>query len=347
MKKSLILSAAFAIALLAPLASALTRPDGAEPVRVTIVGQDAAKEEADAYKAWYDANAAKDYAKAIPLAKAYVEKFPSGQYTKYLKETWLPGMRAFAFNEAIKAKNMDEMIRIAREELSQKPDNLDYIYLVALKLRENEVFANPPSSAHAADTVDFTNKAITLIDGGKTPSANMVKDFNKGATLSWLYQDLAIVEATTKDYDKSLDHYKKSSAADPANAVMNATNFLACGQIHYTVKYRPASEKFSALPKADQDAPDSNPQAKAILDELNKEADAVIDCWAHFMALTATNNPYGNTRSDIGKALAELYKYRHPDAPDGLQKLIDQYGIGGQHSTAAVGSSSSASATRQ
>src|SRR5260370_41360126 len=117
-----------------------------------------------------------------------------------------------------------------------------------LKLRENEMFANPANFAHDADTVAFTNRAIALIEGGKAPS--MVKDFNKNATLSWLNQNLAIVEASNKDYDKALGHYQKSSSLDPSNAVMNATNFFACGQIHYTVKYRPASEKFSALPKA-------------------------------------------------------------------------------------------------
>jgi len=86
MKKSLILSAAFAIAVLSALASALaSQPHSSEPVPGAIAVQDAAKEEADAYKAWYDANAAKDYAKAIPLAKAYIEKFPNGQYAKYLK----------------------------------------------------------------------------------------------------------------------------------------------------------------------------------------------------------------------------------------------------------------------
>src|SRR5262249_123240 len=84
------------------------------------------------------------------------------------------------------------------------------------------------------------------------------------------------------------------------------------------------------------DPPDSNPQAKAILDEVNREADAVIDCWARFMGLTATNNPYGTTRNDIGKALTELYKYRHPDSPDGLQKLIDQYRAGAPAGSAAT-----------
>jgi hypothetical protein len=41
--------------------------------------------------------------------------------------------------------------------------------------------------------------------------------------------------------------------------------------------------------------------------------------------LTAKNNSYGPTREQVLKAATDLYKYRHPDSPDGLQKLIDQY----------------------
>jgi hypothetical protein len=64
---------------------------------------------------------------------------------------------------------------------------------------------------------------------------------------------------------------------------------------------------------------------KTALDEVNAQADAVIDCWARFLGLTAKNNTYGATRDQVFKAATDLYKYRHPDSPDGLQKLIDQY----------------------
>jgi hypothetical protein len=56
------------------------------------------------------------------------------------------------------------------------------------------------------------------------------------------------------------------------------------------------------------------------------------------MALTAANNQFGPTRGQVGQALDALYKFRHPDSPDGLQKLIDQYkGAGGAASPPSGG----------
>ena len=46
------------------------------------------QKEAEAYKAWYNANTAKDYPKAIELAKAYLKKFPTGRYASYLQALW-------------------------------------------------------------------------------------------------------------------------------------------------------------------------------------------------------------------------------------------------------------------
>ncbi|HEY7547702.1 MAG TPA: hypothetical protein VID27_22585, partial [Blastocatellia bacterium] len=89
------------------------------------LAQDAAKEKehADAYKAWYDANAAKDYPKAYELAKTYLEKFPSGQYADYLKK-WVVQIRLYLFNEARKQKNINEELRLANEALASDPENI-------------------------------------------------------------------------------------------------------------------------------------------------------------------------------------------------------------------------------
>jgi len=51
------------------------------------VGQEPNKS-AVAYKKWFEANAAKDYPKAIRLARDYIERFPEERATEYLKE-WL------------------------------------------------------------------------------------------------------------------------------------------------------------------------------------------------------------------------------------------------------------------
>jgi tetratricopeptide (TPR) repeat protein len=319
---------AFIITLLAPPASArlISSPKAAAQ-------DDAAKKaEADAYKAWYDAYTAKDTGKALDAAKSYLDKFPSGEHATYLK-SWITATRGGLFNQALQAKNTDTMIRIASEVLTAEPDNLDYLYILALAIRQNELFGSPPNFSHAAQEEDYSNRAIKLIEGGRAPSTVPKEKWNKNLVLSTLYQNVAVIAANQKDTDKALQNYEKSLSLDPSNSF----DYLACGSLRQ-VKYQAAVQKYSAIPEADRTADPPKPEVKAALDEVNKQADTVIDCWAHFMALTASNNEYGATRDQVGKALMDLYNFRHPDSPDGLNKLIDQYkSAGGSSSSGSAG----------
>lgn len=284
--------------------------------------QELTKEEADAYRAYFDAQSAKDWAKALDAAKAYVQKFPSGKYAKYLKEKGIPQARGILFNAALTAKNTSEMIRIGKEALADDPQNLDYLYLLALKIRELELFASPPNYSHAADVAEFTKQAISLIETGKVPAVVPKDKWNQKSNLSWLYQNLAVIDANNKNTDKAIEYYSKAAEFDPTNPF----NFLACGSLHQ-VKYKEAVDKYQAFPEVDRAVAeaDMKPEVKAALGEVNKEADAVINCWARFMATTVSSKEYEQQRQQVDKVLPGLYKYRHPDAPpDGLQKLIEQ-----------------------
>ncbi|HEU4387704.1 MAG TPA: hypothetical protein VFV34_07905 [Blastocatellia bacterium] len=284
--------------------------------------EEPSKEEADAYKAWFDANAAKDVPKAMELAKAYLQKYPNGKYAKYLKETFIPRTRGGLFNAAMNSKNTGEMIRICNEALADDPDNLDYLYLMAYTLRTNELFASPPNFSHGSEAATFSERAIKLIEGGKVPNVVPKDKWNKNTTLSWLYQNLAVVDAgAKKDNDKALTHFAKASELDPTEPY----NFLAVGSI-YQGRYLEATKKFQALPEDQRNAPDPKPaQVQALLDGVNKAADDVINTFARFLAVTTNNASYAQQRSSVEKVVTELYKYRHPESPDGLQKLIEQY----------------------
>jgi len=78
------------------------------------------------------------------------------------------------------------------------------------------------------------------------------------------------------------------------------------------------------------------PEVKAVLDEVNKQADAVIQCWAKFVALTQDKKEWEATRGQVEKVLTELYSFRHNGSTEGLKELIER----SRNSNAAPGSSS-------
>ncbi|HEY3134679.1 MAG TPA: hypothetical protein VGL29_01395 [Blastocatellia bacterium] len=308
------------LALFVPLAPAKT-------VRIDEVAQDPAAEEAAAYKAWFEANQAKDYVKAMELAKAYLEKFPNGNATNvaYLKK-WIPQIRGYLFNQAVTAGNMGEMIRLGKEALASDPDNLDYLWVMINQIRAKELYASPPNNSHASEYAEFSKQAMRIVEAGKTPTG--AKDFKKGSALAFLNYDLGTIESRNKNVDKALEYNSKAASLDPAEPAY----FFACGNL-YQQKYAVAAQKFQSFPEADQQAanegkPDAKPEVKAALDEANKHADALIDCWARYVALTTGKKEYDPVRTNVEKELAKLYNYRHPDSPDGLQKLIQQYRSG-------------------
>jgi tetratricopeptide (TPR) repeat protein len=314
------------LALVAPIASARS------PIGQDAAKQEATKEEAEAYKLWYEANQAKDIPKAVGFAKTYLEKFPTGQFATYLKG-WI---RPHLFNEAMKGKNTGEMIRLGKEQLAAEPENLDYLYLLAVSIQTNELFASPPNYSHAAEVADFSQRAIKLIEGGKVPQVVPKETWKQGPSLALLYSNLALVEAKNKNGDKAIGYYEKAATLDPSSA----SYFLQLGVL-YQEKYQSAAKKYQDFPEADRQAAEPKPEVKGALDEANAHADKVIDNWARFMALTASVDAWKTTRDQVSGVLTNLYNYRHPDSPDGLQKLIEKYKTNGAPATTSAAATTS------
>lgn len=266
----------------------------------------------------------------MELAKAYLEKFPSGKYADYLKNKWIPSLHPFFFNEAVKAKNVAEIIRIGKEVLARDPDNLDYLSALVVQIRTLELFATPPNFAHATDAAEFAERAIKLIEAGKTPTGADPKVFNKNVTLAYMQQTLAVIAEHEKNSDKALAAYDKAAGLEPTNPAF----FFHCGRIHndkYAAgaqKYDAAQKKVDAIPEADRTAADPKPEVKAAMDEakaafvqVKSEAEAVVNCWVRYVALTS-DKP-SETRTTVLGVVTGLYKFRNNNSEEGLQKLIE------------------------
>ncbi|HMG36709.1 MAG TPA: hypothetical protein VKM94_22425 [Blastocatellia bacterium] len=279
---------------------------------------DKAKEETDAYTAWYNATREtnKDWSKIMELGKAYMAKYPQGQWAKYIQPSIAQARNAM-LTKAAQDKNVAEIIRLGKEAAAEDQSaEVDYYTFIVGQIGTLELFAQPPSFAHAADATDLANKSIALIEGGKLP-----KGANKNVLLAYLNSVDAVVEKNNKNTDKAIAYYQKAASYDPTNPQYS----LQCGSLHQQ-KYAAAATKFQTIPDTDREAEADKmkPEVKAVLDEVNREADAVIQCWARFVALTQDKKEWDGTRAQVQKVLTELYSFRHNGSSEGLKELIER-----------------------
>ena len=279
------------------------------------------QEEAIAYHAWFAANQTQDNPKAIEAAEAYLGQFPTGQYAEFLTK-WLAPAKLASLNEAIKAGEVDSMLEIGDGILAKDPENLNVLYALAFQLRRRELMASPKSFAHAAQAADLSQKTIALVESGKTLAG--VQNFNKNATLAWLYQNLAMVEGKDGSSPKAIGLYEKSTSfapLDPAIAGRNLLELLSWRQ----ASYADAANAYNALPEEERGATEVSPEVQAARGQVDARADELMDVAASFVALAEVKGLPQATRDKVYGVLETIYKSRNPDDAEaaGLQAVID------------------------
>jgi hypothetical protein len=286
----------------------------------TAAAQDAAPDEAAAYAAFHAASQGTDTAAAQAAAKAYLDKFPSGQYADAIKK-WQDQARLTQLDAAIKDKRTADMLTIGKEILTASPENLNVVYALAFNIRRNELLAAPPVYTNADAAVEFANKGIALIEAGKTLTG--VASFDKGATLAWMTQILAINAGKAGNAADAIKLYEKSTAHAPGDPQIAARNLFAVVTLRQS-KYGEAAKAYNALPDAEKTAAEPTPEVKAAKDALNNEADALIDAAAGFVAFGRSKGLPPATVDRVNQLLETVYKGRFPDdaALEGLKKIL-------------------------
>jgi tetratricopeptide (TPR) repeat protein len=278
----------------------------------SLLAQDAPADEGAAYRAFHEASQGTDTAAALAAAKAYLEKYPSGQYAAAIKQ-WQDQARMTQLDAAIKDKRTADIITTGKEILAADPENLNVIYALAFNVRRNELLASPPVYTNAATAVELANKGIGLIEGGKTLTG--VASFDKGATLGWMTQILAINAGKAGNAAEAIKLYEKSTAYAPGDTQIAGRNMFAVVTLRQS-KYGEAAKAFNALPDAEK-----TPAAK---DALNSEADALIDAAAGFVAFGRGKGMPPATVDRVNQLLETVYKGRFPEdaALDGLKTIL-------------------------
>ena len=288
-----------------------------------VAAQEVVQDEGAFYRAFHEASQAGDTARAIDAAKVYLEKYPSGQYAEFITK-WQDTARMTLLDAAIKEKRTADMIKVGEEILAKDPENLNVIYALAFNIRRNELLASPPVYQNAAAAVGFAKRGITLVETGKTLTG--VASFDKGATLAWMTQILAINEGKNGSEAEAIKLYAKSTAFAPSDPLV-ARNLLAVVSLCQG-NYAERAKAYNALPEADRAAAEPSAELKAAKDALNVEADALIDAAAGFVAFGRSKGLPPATVDRVNQLLETVYKGRFPEdaALDGLKKILADKG---------------------
>jgi tetratricopeptide (TPR) repeat protein len=286
--------------------------------------QEIVQDEGAVYRAWHDASQKGDNAAAMAAAKTYLEQYPAGEYADFLKK-WYGTAQMTVLDAAIRDRRTGEMIAVGRDILAADPENLNVLYALAFNIRRNELLGSPQSFENAAAAVEFSQKAIALVESGKTLTG--VQSFDKNATLAWLVQVLALNEGKNGAEDKAIELYEKSTALSPDDPQIAARNLLAVVALRQG-GYAEKAKAFNALPEADRAAAEPPAEVVAARDALNAEADGLIDAAARFVAFGRTKGLPAATVDRVNQALETVYKGRFPEDTEllGLKKILEEKG---------------------
>jgi hypothetical protein len=166
-----------------------------------------------------------------------------------------------------------------------------------------------------ADSLKYGAKAIELIEADKKP-ADMDdaawKQFKE--VLPGLYQSMGILHVVSGDHPGAKVSLLKAAELAPTDAF----NYLLLSGI--------LNDEYQTDAKTYQGMPDGQAKRDALPKVLAK-LDAVIDSYAHMIALSEGNAPLQPMRQQYLQDIESYYKYRHNNSTAGMQQLIDKYKV--------------------
>jgi len=213
----------------------------------------------------------------------------------------------------IDAKRPNDAFSTGAEYLAHNPDALRV--LVGL-LSVGTDQAKVRNTKFLEPSLQYGARVVELIEANKKPA-----DMDEGvwtqyrtAVLPGVYRSLGILNLVKGDRAQAKAHVLKAvegSASDPYN-------YLLLSTVLYD-EYQDAAKRYKNLP-----------DGKAQTDELQKvhaALDAVIDAYAHLLALSEGVAALQPPRQQFMADMESYYKYRHNNSTAGMQQLIDKYKI--------------------
>jgi hypothetical protein len=266
---------------------------------------------------------------AYQAARDYMQRYgkEDDQYTKYLK-AWIAAYeederaRRLAAERADReqqllgsftTKDFTKAYGLAKQVLADDPN--DVRVLIALGYGAVAASTEARNESFNTDATRYAEKAIQLIESGKTPET--WEPFKgKEDVLGSLHYALGFYQLKTSP-DIAALHFIKASQVDAERRNAPSTYYYLAAA-YQNGPYKRLSEDYT---KRFGNQPES-PESKAALDNINKVLDKIIDAYARAVALAGTNPQHQSAKAQSMAQLTNFYKFRHDGSDAGLSEYI-------------------------
>ena len=302
----------------------LALPAAAKNVMAAVdnaIQDNCAQEAKDAlYKTFVD-NRQNDQQKAFEAAKKYlacpVATPTEGQqkiidYLTRWTKLYEEGSRKNRFTEVLyNEKNYPEAFKIGREILATEPENM----MVLVHLGANGYLVAPLKNQQlTSEAIQYANKALQLLDGGKTlESWTPLK--NKDAAVAYLNYTVGSL-TIEKDPSGALKYLIKSAQFDTPLKTSAFTYAMIAGA-YETGAYAKQSEEY----KLKYSGKEETPESKLALANINQLVDRMIDGYARAVALAGTDTKLAAQKTTWTESLTQWYKFRN-NSETGMNELV-------------------------
>jgi tetratricopeptide (TPR) repeat protein len=297
-----------------PATTTTTTTAGAQPA------QDDTQAKTDLYNRFREKLTAKDQAAAFELGKEYLQKYstPEDEIVKYIKNfvtKYEDALPAYNFNKLLEEKKFPEAFAAGKTALAKNPEDLKTLIGVSWA----GMYATMSGKQElAAEAQTYSQKAIQLINAGKTPDAN-APFANKDETLGWLNWGLGYYNL--KNAPNEAAKYLYQSAQVEGMAKKDPQTYVWLAAAYQSGDYNRLSKEYTdkCAGKAE------TPECKAMLDTTNQVIDRIIDSYARAISYaksSPTPDRYKQALETWQKDLTDFYKFRNNDQVTGLEELI-------------------------
>lgn len=280
------------------------------------------------YKRFVD-NRVPNPAAAYEAAKDYMAKYgkEDDRYTRYLKD-WIAAWEEDERARKLAAERADreqqllgsftqrdfaKAYGLAKPVLADDPNNVRV--LIALGYGAVAASTEARNENFNADAVKYAEKAIQLIESGRTPET-WVPFKNKEDVLGSLHYALGFYLLKTTP-DAAVPHFVKATQVDVDRRNAPSTYYYLA-VAYQNGPYKRLSEDYTKRFGNQAETPES----KAALENVNKVLDKIIDAYARAVALAGSVPQHQTAKAQWTARLTELYKFRHENSDVGLSEYI-------------------------